>query len=245
MAGYRKDTSGNFAMKGFTELHRALDALFARPGRLRLLIASLALAALPLAGPQAAETPDAGAFLTDLNERVIAQLTGADIQQAEREQRFRVLLGENFSVRSISRFVLGRYWRKASEQERAAFIEVFEDVLVQRFAPLFVKYSGETLTVGQVRPNANNPNSVTVTSQLKQSHGAVVKVDWRMRNENGHYKIVDIVTEGVSIAISLRSVYGSFILRNGGRVDALIDDLRSEVAAAGAGTQTAQNTAAQ
>lgn len=245
MAGYRKDTSGEVAMKGLTEWRGVLGAIFVPPRRLRLLIASLALAVLPLSAPQAAETSDAGAFLTDLNAQVIAQLTGADLHQAEREKRFRALLDENFSVRTISRFVLGRYWRKASKEEREAFIEVFEDVLVQRFVPLFAEYSGEALTIGQVRPNANNPNSVTVASHLTRSHGESVKVDWRMRKEDGQYKIVDIVAEGVSIAISLRSVYGSFIIKNGGRVEALIDDLRSEVAAAGGGTQTALNTAAQ
>jgi phospholipid transport system substrate-binding protein len=52
---------------------------------------------------------------------------------------------------------------------------------------------------------------------------------WRVRENNGQYKIVDIVIEGVSLAQAARSEYTSFIKNNAGGIDALIADLQSKL----------------
>ena len=64
-------------------------------------------------------------------------------------------------------------------------------------------------------------------------------MEWRIRIINGKYKIVDIVAEGVSLAMTLRSAYGAFIARHGGDVRALITNLQEELAA---GNFAANNT---
>lgn len=204
------------------------------PRVLRYMVFVLATATMlsfPITGPLAARTPDAGAFLSGLNERAIQQLAEPGIEREEQERRFRILLEENFSIPTIGRFVLGRYRRGASAEEKRAFLSVFEDVIVKRYLPFFVEISTATLHIGPVSVNRNNPRFVSVASQIRGLRREPVSVEWRIRMINGKYKIVDIVAEGISLAMTLRSAYGAIISRHGGDVRALITNLRDELAA--------------
>ena len=69
----------------------------------------------------------ANAFLQSLAKKATASLTEADIPRPERIKRFRVMFRENFAVRSIGKFVLGRNWRRASEDEQKEYMSMMED----------------------------------------------------------------------------------------------------------------------
>ncbi len=168
----------------------------------------------------------AGSFLTELTDRAVAQLTEAGLSDAEQKLRFRRLLNEAFDLPEIGRFVLGRYWRRDGAAQRSEFLDAFEDMMLYRFLPLFSEFSREKFDVGPSRAYKNNPDFVNVESKLRRPEGEPVKVNWRIRKRGDGYKIFDIVAEGVSIAVTLRSEYVSVLKRNGGDVDALTLVLR-------------------
>ncbi len=174
----------------------------------------------------AAVPAGAGNFLTELTDRAVAQLTEPGLAEAERKRRFRRLLNEAFDLPVIGRFVLGRYWRRADAAQRSDFLDAFEDMMLYRFLPLFSEFSSERFDVGPARPYKNNPDFVSVESKLRQENGEPIHVNWRVRKRDEGYKIVDIVAEGISIAVTLRSEYVSVLKRNGGDVDALTQVLR-------------------
>ena len=189
------------------------------------------LAAPPMAqttqGAPVESPRDAGDFLVALGERAVGQLGDESLDQSERERWFRDLFNESFDVPAISRFVLGANWRRASEQEKADFLDVFEDVIVQRFLPLFSDYSVETFKVDRVRRDANNANHVFVNSTIFRESGEPVSVEWRVREDEAGHQILDIVAEGVSMAITLRQEYGSVVRQSG--VGGLVRQLRRKV----------------
>src|SRR3954468_15177737 len=80
---------------------------------------------LQLAQMRTANTagPEASEFITRLAERAIEGLTERDLPLPERLARFRKLLNDGFDVPQIGRFVLGRYWRVASEDERGEYLK--------------------------------------------------------------------------------------------------------------------------
>ena len=188
------------------------------------------LVVLPFGTPtQAQAEPGATQFLTELTTRSVKQLTEPGITSDEQERRFRRLVKEGFDLPSISRFVLGRYWRRANPKERAEFQTTFEDLLVHRFLPMFSLYSGERLHIIAERPFSNNPNFVNIASELRGEDVEPILVDWRVRRLDNRYKIVDVVAEGVSIAVTLRSEYTSVLRKNDGNVTVLIRTLRAMV----------------
>jgi phospholipid transport system substrate-binding protein len=66
---------------------------------------------------------------------------------------------------------------------------------------------------------------------LLRERGEPVRIDWRVRRRDDGYRIVDIVAEGISIAVTLRSEYTSVLKQNGGDVGALVRQLRAVIEA--------------
>ncbi len=192
-----------------------------------LLAAALSIS--PLAQSQAGTEHPASTFLDSVRERAIAGLTDTTRSDEEREALFRGLLNETFDIRRIGRFVVGRYWRKAEADDREAFLEAFEDAIVQRFLPLFSQYQGEQLIIGKAAPDRKNPKYTVVTSTYIDAQGREVKADWRLLQRDGDYKVFDVVVEGVSMAITLRSEYAS-VIKNRGGLPGLVVLLREKLA---------------
>lgn len=180
----------------------------------------------------AAPAPEAGEFIVALADRAIAGLTDKVASRADRESRFRTLLTDGFDVPHIARFVLGRYWRTASETERAEYLQLFEDFLVHSYSQRFGEYAGENLKVAGTR--AMPDSEVMVLTDLLRPSGPPVKVEWRLRRNGSLFKITDVVVEGVSMSITQRDDFSATIQRAGGRVDALLTQLRDKIRTAAA-----------
>jgi len=101
--------------------------------------------------------------------------------------------------------------------------------MVQRFLPLLAENSSERFQIGHVTPDARNKDMALIDSRIDRAEGEPYKVSWRVRERNGDFKILDIVAEGVSMAITLRSEYGTVLKNNGGKLPPLTDALREKV----------------
>lgn len=171
--------------------------------------------------------PEASDFVSRLAERAIEGLTDKNVSLVERTQRFRHLLTEGFDVPQIGRFVLGRYWRVATEDERAEYLRLFEDFIVSNYATRFGEYAGENLKIGAA--TRTGEADITVSSELIRPNGAPVRVEWKVRQQDGGFKITDVAVEGVSMTITQRDDFSASIQRNGGKVEGLLTMLREKV----------------
>ncbi len=194
------------------------------------VVAALLLLAAwtPRAEAQGAEA-QASDFLSALQDRAIEELTDSTVPEAERGKRFRAIFRENFDLDAIGKFVVGRYWRSATPQERQDFLTVFEDVMVQRFLPLLTQYSGQKFEIGGAKEDARSDDMIIVSTKIAREEGEPYHVNWRIRNREGRFMILDIIAEGVSMAITLRSEYNAVLKTSDGNVRALTDALRQKL----------------
>jgi len=204
------------------------------PRHAAILIVALALALMPAGGraADAVTAEDAGAFISKLGSKAITELGDESVSYDTRVQTFRQMVQEYFAMEAISRFVLGRYWRVATSEEQGQFREAFLGVITQRFLPLFEGFEQDDFKVESAKPAPNNPDRLfLVSSRIAQPDGTgTVKAGWRVQNRDEGLQIVDVLAEGVSMAITLRSEYNSVIQRNGGQVAALIAMLEENLA---------------
>lgn len=205
---------------------------------LRAFLAALFIAvAFVVVRPAAAAgdaDPAASAFMQTLGNDAIHELTDPAVPTPERQARFRRLLSEHFDMAAIAKFVLGRYWRTATEAQRAEFQTLFEDFIVGSYSARFSEYRGEAFKV--VGSNAETGGTVLVHSKIDMPTSEDIRVDWRLRGRGADFAIVDIIVEGVSMAVTQRSEFASVIQSRGG-VDGLIEALRTKNA------QSANNSA--
>src|SRR5438874_12078338 len=155
------------------------------------LFMTSSMAAPPLVNPA-----DAVAFMNTLWERAVEVLNNKT-DPAIREARFRELFHADFDSAGIARFVLGRYWRTASEEEQQEFVKLFEDYVVFVYTARLSNFGGEAL---KVRGSRSDGDGVIVSTDVISPGGASpMKIDWRLVADHGTYKITDIIVEGISM----------------------------------------------
>jgi len=194
-----------------------------------LIFAAMGWGFLPAsASAEQAGNSTAQVFIESLAKEAVEVLTAKDISRAERVTEFRKLLSHNFDVPVIGRWVLGRYWQGASDEEKKQYLELFEDYVVITYVERFDQYSGEQIKV--VKSVSDPGKDSLVFSEIdRPSDGAPIRIDWRVRNTSDSYKIIDVYVEGISMSQSQRKEFSSVIRSNGGTVAGLIKVLRKKV----------------
>ena len=194
----------------------------------REVLAVLAVLGVAFVAPGVSSGQDtaAGAFLESLTHDVFTKLDDTSLSQTEKERDLRNLFRQNFDTPAISRFVLGKHWRGASTAERQDFVDAFEEMNTRQFLAMVGEFSQEMFSVVKVQEDAAKPSLSLVSTKIAQSEGEPISAVWRVRNNDGQYKILDIVVEGVSMAITLRHEYGTVVKTDG--VDGLIAIMREK-----------------
>ena len=172
-------------------------------------------------------TNDPGSFVIQITKNAIDTLTSKSISQKEKEIKFGELFDQNFDVPSISRFVLGKYWKQASTDQKKKFIKTFRNYVVKTYSSRFNEYSGEQLQLLNTE-NESNPNIFLVHTALERQDAPIIKVDWRIGKKKDRFVILDIIIEGISLAITQRSEFVSVIDQNEGNIDQLISMLKEK-----------------
>jgi phospholipid transport system substrate-binding protein len=188
----------------------------------------LALVLLPAALAAQAEGAAAG-FIRTLGDTAVRELAPDDITPSQREAKFRELLHANFDLPRITRFVLGRYARRASTAELARFTALYEDLAVLSYAEMFGAYEGHVFNVRK-ELGAPGDKYVMVVSELSESGGKLTaRLDWQLLVRGSGYAVVDVRVEGVSMAIAQRDEFTAILDGNGGDMAALLEELADTV----------------
>lgn len=194
------------------------------------LFAAVFAATAFLSGTVRAEVDAQGAqkFVEKVTSDGIEQIINANVSQAEKDKRFEKLFNSALDLDFIGKFVLGRNWRTATPAQRKAFIQVYRELNVKTWSKRFDEFKGKAFVFTGTTPSSS-AGQVYVDSTVNMGEGEPAKVKWRVRQEGKSFKIVDIVIENVSLAITARNEYSGFIKNNPGGVDALIKDLQNKV----------------
>lgn len=188
---------------------------------------------------RALQAADPSTLINQLVGQAINVIADKNTSEDLREQKFRSLLQSGFDIPRISRFVLGRYWNGATDEQRKQFSQLFEDWIVRTYSARFTQYSGEKIQVTGTRNEG--PTTTVVISQFVSPSGAPpAKVEWVVRKSGDNdYTVVDVSIEGVSMALTQRDEIAAVADRNGGTVDglnrAMQDKIKGAAAAAGPG----------
>lgn len=153
-------------------------------------------------------------------------LSDPEASTAQQRAKFEELFRKGFDVPLVAQIALGRYWRVATPEQRQEYVDLFYRYIIDTYTQRLNAYSGQKFRVtGTTELNADE---TLVKSLIDDPKGQTTNVDWRVLKDSGESKIVDVVIEGVSMAISHRSEFASIINQNGGRIEPLLDRLRKQ-----------------
>ena len=171
-------------------------------------------------------------FVKKIGEEILTIIDDEGLAVEQKEARFRNILRQNFDLDYITKFVLGRAGKEATDAEKTEFRELFEDYIVQVFADKFKEFTGSKLKITGAKNGDNG--KVTVLSEITRT-SKPLKVDWDVYGEDGEFLARNVTVEGLQLINSQREVIASTIAKNGGTVSGANGALRKNLAKNGNG----------
>jgi phospholipid transport system substrate-binding protein len=195
-----------------------------------LPLALLAILLLPLAWRSVEAAPSAESARALIEEVSAEVLTILSDQSRGNRQKFDalvVLLEEPIDLELVGRLILGRYWRTADDGQRQQYLQLFREYALANLASKLHLYRGQSFEVTGAKVVSDK--DALVTSRILSTGEPPLQVDWRLRQRSdGGLVTIDLIVEGVSLIVTLRSEFASVIERQG--FDGLLAELRNRIA---------------
>ncbi|AGS38670.1 MAG: phospholipid transport system substrate-binding protein [Cycloclasticus pugetii] len=134
------------------------------------------------------------------------------------------VLEPRVDLNKISRLVLGKHWRKASEEQKTSFQKEFKGLLVNTYATAFKEFDEWTI---HFIPMTFDPTDtrLMVKTEIIQPSRPPVAVNYRMAlNKAGEWKAYDVIIEGISMVTNYKASFSKTIKSAGG-LDQVIQQL--------------------
>ena len=135
----------------------------------------------------------------------------------------------NLAVREISLFVLGPYRRNLNSDQKTEYINLIKRFVSEIYSIRLASFpSGEFSILGSV--DSGRSGIIVKTSIQFSNDSNPTKIDWRLiKKQDGDFKIFDIRVVGIWMAQEQRSTFTSFLSKNNGNIDKLMDRLEKQL----------------
>jgi len=186
-------------------------------------LAAVALASSLAGVARAGESPRA--IVEKMTQAAIDVLGEKGLSSEEKRHRIEDLAYANIDFDIMSRLVLARNWGRLSAAQQAEFVRLFKEHLALTYGRSIESYNNEKVEVVGERDEGRGDWTVK-TKILRGGGNADVLVEYRLRQENDAWRIIDVVIERVSLVANFRSQFQE-IMGSGGPAK-LLDVLREK-----------------
>ena len=143
-------------------------------------------------------------------ERVLAILKDP-AAKSERRERLRQVIYPNFDFAEMAKRSLGPHWQRRSSAEQQEFVKLFTDLVESSYVDAIDSYDGEKIVVA----NEKQDNELAeVNTKIVTKKGEEYRVDYRLHQTSGSWKIYDAVIENVSLVNNYRSQFNRVIAKS-------------------------------
>ena len=165
-------------------------------------------------------------FVTSFADSAISILSNDSLSDAERTSSFTELVMSSIDLNLISKFVLSKAWKNASDEQKEEYLIAFKDYFVNSYANKLDQYTGEKV---DVIGSQEAGKYVIVESNIIREGTDTLKINlkWRLLNKDNQIKIIDLNIEGISLVIAQREEFQSFLANNDYDLDKLIEKIVS------------------
>lgn len=125
----------------------------------------------------------------------------------------------HFDFIKMSRWVLGKNWKLASQDQRDRFVNAFRTLLIRTYAKALQQYSDEKIEYLQTEGDLDS-KFIIIKTRIKRQGSKIIPIDYRMYNNKEAWKVIDIIVDNVSLVSTYRGSFASEIRQNG--IDSLI-----------------------
>lgn len=192
-----------------------------RRGAMAAILTVLATVGLPGPG-KAGESP--GGVVRRTADEVMAILADSSLGAEAKREKIEAIVSTHFDFVILSRLVLARNWKQMNPAQQEEFVAEFRKHLSVTYGRNVERYENEKAEVTGERQEADG--DWTVRTRILRPAGEPVLVDYRLRQRETTWLVIDVIIEGTSLVANFRSQFQDIVSRDG--VAGLLDLLRQK-----------------
>jgi len=144
------------------------------------------------------------------------------------EQRFEQLkpaVIKTHDLAKITRIIVSKEWRNLTKEQKQELIQKFSTLSIASYAHYFDSFSGQSFKVESVKQLS--PVQIYVHTFLVLPDDKDVSMDYLLKKRGEDWRIINIITNGVSDLALKRSEYVAVIRKSG--FDVLITEISAKI----------------
>jgi len=157
-------------------------------------------------------------------DQVLAVLNDPERNHEQRLAAIEEIAYARFDMRTMSRLVLGRDWKRFSDEQKDEYLAAFKLYLANNYGDRINRYDQQTVEIIGVRDEPRGDK--TVQTKIVGGEFDEARVDYRMREKSGKWLVIDVVIEGISTVSNFRDQFREVLSRGG--PDHLLEKLREK-----------------
>jgi len=120
----------------------------------------------------------------------------------------------HFDFERMSKWALGKHWRKAKKNERNQFIQEFRVLLVRTYAKALNDNYDQKIDMLPVRMRKEGKEA-TVRTEVQQTGGFPIPIDYKMYIKGDAWKVYDVSVDAISLVANYRTSFSKEIRKDG------------------------------
>jgi phospholipid transport system substrate-binding protein len=153
-------------------------------------------------------------------------LRDKDTPLAQRQDHLRQIVAGTFDFTEMAKSALGYHWKQITPDQQQEFTNVFVAFIEDSYLSKLNEYRGQQVVFK--RASNDGPQYAQVSTEVTQSSGEPIHMDFRLLQKDGSWKIYDVTVDAISIIANYRNQFNR-VMNNQG-YQKLIDDLKSKQA---------------
>ena len=152
------------------------------------------------------------------------------------EQKIKDIFEPMIDFRLVAGTVMGRkYYRAATEKQRADFVDIFKDSLLDTYAETLAQWENQNIiTLFPKTPISIEDIKNIEVQQVLNTGSSKYPISYKLRkNKNNSWSIVNIIVNGVNLGLTFRNQFQALANKNSGDIEDTLEGWVSDAGDAG------------
>ena len=150
------------------------------------------------------------------------------------EQKIKEIFEPMIDFRRVAASVMGKkYYLMASKDERALFVNIFKDSLLDTYAETLAQWGDSLISTEFPTSNVDKEITSVEVRQTLDTGSSKYPISYKLRKSNEGWKIVNIIINGVNLGLTFRNQFQALAVSHEEDIETTLKNWVSDAGDAG------------
>lgn len=147
--------------------------------------------------------------------------------KASLDAKMKKIINQFLDFDSLATASMSRHWDKLTAGQKKEFVSLFRQLIESSYIKRLRGDLDYKVVYGKVERSGSSAKVPTTVERIKRGRKSETKIVYELHRKGGRWRVVDVVTNEVSLARNYRRSFGKIMRRDG--YPALIRKMKSKI----------------